>query len=87
MLSSLMDMLASLVNLLAIRFAIIPADDDHRFGHGKAVAIAGLVQAMVVSLSALFLMIEAGSKLLDPEPVKEAEQSIIVILIAIIFVV
>ncbi len=84
LMDSLMDILASLVNLLAIRFAIIPADDDHRFGHGKAEAIAGLVQAMVVSLSALFLMIEAGGKLLNPVPVKEAEQSIIVIFIAII---
>lgn len=84
LMDSLMDILASLINLLAIRFAIIPADNDHRFGHGKAEAIAGLVQAMVVSLSALFLMIEAGGKLFNPVPVKEAEQSIIVIIIAII---
>jgi len=84
LLDSLMDILASLVNLVAIRFAVVPADDDHRFGHGKAEAIAGLVQAMVVSLSALFLMVEAVKKLANPEPILRADESIMVTIVAII---
>jgi len=39
---SLMDALASLINLMAVRLSLQPADDDHRFGHGKAEALAGL---------------------------------------------
>jgi len=84
LLDSLMDILASLVNLVAIRFAVVPADDDHRFGHGKAEAIAGLVQAMVVSLSALFLIVESTKKLINPEPVLRANDGIVIIIIAII---
>jgi len=87
LLDSVMDILASLVNLVAIRFAVVPADDDHRFGHGKAEAIAGLVQAMVVSLSALFLMVEAVKKLMNPEPIVKVDESIVIIIIAIILTV
>ncbi len=84
LLDSLMDILASLINLVAIRFAVVPADDDHRFGHGKAEAIAGLVQAMVISLSALFLMVESGRKFINPEPVMAADKGMFVIIIAIV---
>ena len=87
LLDSLMDILASLINLVAIRFAVVPADDDHRFGHGKAEAIAGLVQAMVIFLSALFLTVEAGRKMLNPEPVMETDKGIIVLLISIVLTV
>ncbi len=87
LMDSLMDILASLINLVAIRFAVAPADDDHRFGHGKAEAIAGFVQAMVIFLSALFLMVEAGKKILNPVPVKEADKGIIVLIVAIVLTV
>ena len=39
---SVLDALASLVNLFAVRHALSPADEEHRFGHGKAEALAGL---------------------------------------------
>jgi len=84
LLDSLMDILASLINLVAVRFSIVPADDDHRFGHGKAEAIAGLVQAMVIFLSALFLLVEAGQKMLAPVPVMQADMSILILVISII---
>ncbi len=32
---SLLDGLASVVNLFAVRHALTPADDEHRFGHGR----------------------------------------------------
>lgn len=84
LMDSLMDILASLINLVAVRFAVVPADDDHRFGHGKAEAIAGMVQAMVIFLSALFLMVEAGLRLINPVPVMEAEKGIVVLIISVI---
>ncbi|MDH5558608.1 MAG: cation transporter, partial [Alphaproteobacteria bacterium] len=37
---SLLDALASIVNLVAVRHALTPADREHRFGHGKAEALA-----------------------------------------------
>ena len=55
MLSSLVDIsldfVGSLVTFFAVRQALIPADADHRFGHGKAEALAGLVQAGFIAAS------------------------------------
>ncbi|WP_138379179.1 cation diffusion facilitator family transporter [Luteithermobacter gelatinilyticus] len=80
---SIMDLLASTVNFVAVRFAIAPADEDHRFGHGKAEAIAGLLQAVVVTLSALLLMAEAVRHLMTPEPLRNTPLGIAVIVFSI----
>ncbi|MDH3931219.1 MAG: cation diffusion facilitator family transporter, partial [Chromatiales bacterium] len=65
---SAMDAIASLINLLAVRYALVPADDDHRFGHGKAESLAGLAQAAFISGSALFLLLHAVDRILHPAP-------------------
>ncbi len=67
---SILDALASLVNLFAVRHALAPADDEHRFGHGKAEALAGLGQATLITGSSMFLMYEAVQRLLDPVAVE-----------------
>ena len=59
MTDSALDMVASLVTLYAVSHALQPADDDHRFGHGKAEALAGLFQASIMSGSALFLLLQS----------------------------
>ncbi|MFV2003423.1 MAG: cation transporter, partial [Paracoccaceae bacterium] len=66
MVDSLLDAGASLINLLAVRRALEPADREHRFGHGKAEPLAGLSQAAFISGSALFLLI--WSLVFDPVP-------------------
>jgi divalent metal cation (Fe/Co/Zn/Cd) transporter len=50
---------ASLVNLLAVRWSLQPADADHRFGHGKAQPLAALGQAAFIAGSAVFLGLQA----------------------------
>lgn len=69
---SMMDSAASVINLLAIRYALAPADDEHRFGHGKAEALAGLGQAMFIAGSSVFLVLQAGGRILDPVPLQGA---------------
>mgnify|MGYP003626888955 FL=1 len=69
LLDSILDAGASLINLIAVRHALQPADREHRFGHGKAEALAGLAQAAFIAGSAAFLVIEGISRLLDPVPV------------------
>ena len=66
---SVLDSLASMVNLIAVRQALAPADAEHRFGHGKAESIAGLGQAAFVAGSALFVLVEAVARLVDPHPI------------------
>ena len=66
LLDSIMDSLASLVNVVAIRFAIKPADDEHRFGHGKAEALAAVAQAAFIIGSGLLLFLYSVQRLFQP---------------------
>jgi ferrous-iron efflux pump FieF len=70
LIDSMLDAVASLINLLAVRHALSPADREHRFGHGKAEALAGLGQAAFVAGSAGFLLLEAGRRFVHPVPVE-----------------
>lgn len=81
---SLLDALASLVNLMAVRQALEPADEEHRFGHGKAEPLAGLGQSAFVCGSGVLLLIEAGARLFDPAPVARSEVGIAVMAFSII---
>jgi ferrous-iron efflux pump FieF len=66
---SVLDLLASTITFVAVRFAFEPADPEHRFGHGKLEAIAGLVQACVILGSAAYVATQAVARLLAPVPV------------------
>jgi len=70
LIDSTLDAFASLLNLVAVRQALVPADSDHRFGHGKAEALAGLGQSAFVAGSALFLGFEAVHRLIQPQPLE-----------------
>lgn len=84
LIDSLLDALASLVNLLAVRHALTPADREHRFGHGKAEALAGLGQAALIAGSALFLIVESIDRLLRPQPLAETLPGIAVMMLSIV---
>ncbi|MGD1934920.1 MAG: cation diffusion facilitator family transporter [Candidatus Phaeomarinobacter sp.] len=84
-LDSLLDGAASLVNLIAVRVSLTPADRQHRFGHGKAEALAGLGQAALIGASALFLAAESVGRLLDPELVRESALGVTIIIISLGF--
>jgi ferrous-iron efflux pump FieF len=73
---SLLDGLASLVMLLAVRHSLTPADREHRFGHGKAEPLAALAQASLITGSAGFLVVEALRRLFDPEPIAHGDLGI-----------
>jgi ferrous-iron efflux pump FieF len=84
LIDSVLDLMASLVNLLAIRQAVIPADRQHRFGHGKAEAIGSLVQGAVIVGSAAFVLFEAADRIVSPRPVQHAEAGIAVMVFSIL---
>ena len=81
---SFADALASIVNFIAIRYAIVPADKDHRYGHGKAEPLATLAQAAFILGSASLLLLYGGEKLIHPVAVTNAMSGIVVSIIAIV---
>ena len=60
LLDSILDSIAALTNFFLVRWSIKPADEDHRFGHGKAEPIGGFIQAAIIGASALFLIARIG---------------------------
>lgn len=84
LIDSLMDAAASLINLFAVRFALKPADRGHRFGHGKAEALAGLAQATFISVSAVLVFTQGVRRLLDPQPLDDAWLGVLVMIISIL---
>lgn len=80
-----LDLVASLVVLLGVRVAAQPADREHRFGHGKAEALAALAQVIIITISALFIGYESVTRLLHRAQTSHAELGIGVSIVAIAF--
>lgn len=84
LIDSTLDLLASVINYIAIRQALVPADKEHRFGHGKAEALAGLAQAAFISGSSVFLVFESVDRLLHPVTLQHGAIGIGVMVISLI---
>jgi ferrous-iron efflux pump FieF len=82
LIDSLMDIAMSLVNLLAVRYALQPPDKEHSFGHGKAEHLAGLAQAAFITGSALMLMFGGVNELLHPKAIEHSSVGITVMVIS-----
>jgi len=81
---SALDLFTAALNFFAIQEALAPADKEHRFGHGKAEPLAGLAQGAFITASALFLVIQAVQRLINPQPVEHGLTALIVMLVSIV---
>jgi ferrous-iron efflux pump FieF len=84
LMDSLMDSAASTLNLLAVRYSLVPADEEHRFGHGKAEPLAGLAQAAFISGSAVFLILHAVERLRFPRVLEDVGIGVAVMVVSIV---
>ncbi|WP_457791766.1 cation diffusion facilitator family transporter [Pseudomonas syringae] len=80
---SLLDGAASFLNLLAVHYALRPADDDHRYGHGKAEALSGMAQALFITVSGLLIAVQAVERIQNPEPLGAPLLGMVVMVISI----
>lgn len=71
LLDSTLDVVASVMILFAVRFAQVPADSEHRFGHGKAEPLAALAQSIFIAGSAFYLLVYAVDRLIHPESIDQ----------------
>ncbi|MGY8861245.1 MAG: cation diffusion facilitator family transporter [Pseudomonadales bacterium] len=84
LIDSIMDSAASLINFFAVRYAMAPADKEHRFGHGKAEALAGLAQALLI-LSSIGLLISLTlGRLWEPVVVEKTSLGISVMIASMV---
>jgi ferrous-iron efflux pump FieF len=82
LLDSILDSAASIINLIFIRSALRPADTEHRFGHGKAEPIGGMIQAMLIGGSAVFLIAESSRRFFEPSMPSQTQLGINIMLIS-----
>ena len=84
LIDSMLDIAASVVNLIVVRYSLQPADREHTFGHGKAESLAALAQAMFISGSAVFLILNGIERFFRPNTLNAPELGIYVSLFAMV---
>lgn len=87
LMDSAADILASLATVVAVRVALKPADRAHRFGHGKAEAVAALFQSQVIAVSATFVMLSAVDRLRNPQVIGETAFGVAALAISLVLTV
>jgi ferrous-iron efflux pump FieF len=81
---SFFDVLTSLMNFVALRYALKPADDDHRFGHTRIEDIVGLAQCAFIMASMLIIILQSAERLSNPTPLEHTQLGVVVSLIAMV---
>lgn len=84
LIDSILDGIGSMINFFALKQALIPPDNEHRFGHGKAEALAGLGQSTFILASAIFLIFEAINRCVNPVEIKQSNLGSGILIIAIV---
>ena len=84
LIDSALDLVSSLITFLAIRQALVPADAEHRFGHGKAEALAGVAQAGFIAASAGGLVLTVVDRFLHPRALQAEMTGVGVSVLAVV---
>jgi len=77
-----LDFVASVATLIGVWVAAMPDDANHRFGHGKAEALAAMFQVVLISISAIGIAFRAVGQFLGQAQVAQAETGVVVSAIA-----
>lgn len=68
---SVVNLVAAVGALIALRVAAAPADDSHHFGHAKAEYFSAAVEGAMIAVAALIIIWQAVLRLLDPRPLED----------------
>ncbi len=81
---SALDLLASGLNLLAVRYALSPADAQHTFGHGKAEPLSALAQGAFMTGSGVLVIVQAASRFHTGAVVGDVTGGVVVMVLSIV---
>lgn len=84
LLDSTLDVIASAIILVAVSISQMPADQDHRFGHGKAEPLASLAQSVFIAGSALYIIVYALERVWHPQLVREVDFGVWVMMVSVV---
>jgi len=81
---SFLDLIAVAITLFAVRMAAMPADEEHRFGHGKVEGIAASVQALLILAAGSLIIYSAARRMMGGATVEMTEAGIGVMLFSMV---
>lgn len=81
------DLLASLITAYGVIVALRPPDRDHRYGHGKAEALAALAQSAFILVSSAILVKEASGRFIEPVPLQQVTTGYLVMGLSVVLTV
>lgn len=81
---SILDIISSFFNFLAIKKAEQPADTDHQFGHGKYESLAAFIQSLIILGAGITILISAWNKFSSGEQESFSMANIWVMLVSVI---
>ncbi|MEE1285477.1 MAG: cation diffusion facilitator family transporter [Ruminobacter sp.] len=84
---SFLDVFAAVINLIAINYSLHPADEQHRYGHGKIESIASLSQAVLIGGSSFFLIIHGITRVYSPITIENIDVGIEITILSMVLTV
>jgi cation diffusion facilitator family transporter len=72
------DLLAAIIANYSVKKAGKPADEIHKFGHGKFENVSGTVEAILISVAAIIILYKAGEKILTRSEVEFVGAGIVI---------
>ena len=81
---SSMDLIASVIAFFAVRISARRPDAEHPFGHGKVEDISALAEALLIVIAAVWIVVEAISKIISPQPLETLDWGIAVMLLSVV---
>ena len=83
-LHSALDLIAAVITLLAVRFADLPADNEHNYGHGKIENLSALIETFLLLVTCFWIIDESINRLINKHPIEVNAFSFIVIISSIV---
>ena len=81
-LESVVNLVAAVLALVAIRIAARPADDTHQFGHGKVEYFSAGAEGLMILVAAVLIVLSAVQRLFDPRPLEDLGIGLLITLLA-----
>lgn len=81
---SAVDLVAAIIAFFAVKASGKPADERHRYGHGKYENLSAAIEGLLIFLAAGYIIYESVRKLMFPEPVETVTPGIVVMLVSTI---
>jgi cation diffusion facilitator family transporter len=77
-----LDLFASFIAYYSVKNSSLPADDEHKFGHGKIESLSGFTEGILIIFAGFWIVFESIKKLIKPTDIDKIGLAIIVMFLS-----